>query len=206
MRRQREKMQDPAAVSFVERSTQDRLRIAQTAARLVAEHGIADWSLAKRKAVRQLGLPEREALPGDHEIEAALVEYHALYGGAAHEARLRGQRAEALRWMRNLDAFAPELVGGVAAGWATAHSDIRLELVASDAKDVEMALLNAGVAYRAMHGDRDGAALLYIDTPVAGVSLLVRSAAVARQRQQRERSGQLSPRLDTMALATLLAS
>ena len=44
------------------------LRIAQVAARLIAEHGITDWSLAKRKAARQLMLPEREALPGDDEI------------------------------------------------------------------------------------------------------------------------------------------
>lgn len=205
MSRQRERTQVPAVMIFAERSAQDRLRIAQAAARYIAEHGIADWSLAKRKAVRQLGLPDREALPGDHEIEAALVEYHALYGGAAHAARLREQRVEALRWMRNLCTFAPELVGGVAAGWATAHSDIRLDLVAGDAKDVEMALLNAGVAYRAMHGDRDGAAELYIDTPVAGVRLSVRSAAAARQRQQRDRSGQAPPRLDTTELAALLA-
>ena len=52
----------------------ERSGIAQVAARLIAEHGIADWSLAKRKAARQLGLPERAALPGDDEIEAALVE------------------------------------------------------------------------------------------------------------------------------------
>ena len=30
--------------------------------------------------------------------------------------------------------FSPHLTGGVAAGWATEHSDIRLELVANDAK------------------------------------------------------------------------
>ena len=36
----------------------DRLRIAQAAARLIAEHGLTDWTLAKRKAVRQLLLPD----------------------------------------------------------------------------------------------------------------------------------------------------
>ena len=33
----------------------EREAIAQLAARLIAEHGIGDWSLAKRKAARQLG-------------------------------------------------------------------------------------------------------------------------------------------------------
>lgn len=199
-------MQGSAAPAFADRAAQNRARIAQAAARFIAEHGIADWSLAKRKAVRLLGLPEREALPGDDEIEAALVEYHALFGGEAHAARLRAQREEALRWMRNLAAFAPELAGGAAAGWATAHSDIRLELVATDAKDVELALLNAGVAYRSMHADRDGAAELYIDGKVAGVRLSVRSAAVARQRPLRDRGGNEAVRLDAAALAALLAA
>jgi hypothetical protein len=74
------------------RGAQDRARIAQAAAKLIAEHGIADWSLAKRKAARQLMLPERSALPGDDEVEVALVDYHALFGGAAHVAQLRAQR------------------------------------------------------------------------------------------------------------------
>ncbi|HSU44018.1 MAG TPA: hypothetical protein VLN42_07340, partial [Casimicrobiaceae bacterium] len=54
------------------RDAQDRARIADLAALLIAEHGLADWSLAKRKAARQLMLPERTTLPGDDEIELAL--------------------------------------------------------------------------------------------------------------------------------------
>jgi hypothetical protein len=42
------------------------------------------------------------------------------------------------------------LVGAVAEGWATEHSDIRIELCADDSKAVELALLNAGVDYRTM--------------------------------------------------------
>ena len=79
-------------------------------------------------------LPERDALPGDDEIEAALREYHALFGGEEHEATLREQREEALVVDEAASAFRPLLVGGVAEGWATEHSDIRLELSADDAK------------------------------------------------------------------------
>jgi hypothetical protein len=188
------------------RGAQTRALIAHTAARLIAEHGINDWTLAKRKAVRQLMLPDREALPGDDEVAAALTEHHALYGGEAHARALAAQREEALRWMRRLAQFLPELTGGVAEGWATEHSDIRLELVAADAKMVELALLGAGVEYRAMNSDRDGAAELYVETRSGGLRLSVRDPAAARQRPRRDRHGHEEVRLDADALAALLSA
>ena len=182
-----------------------RATIAQAAARLIAEHGIADWSLAKRKAARQLDLPERAALPGDDEIEIALRDYHALFGGGAHDASLRGQRAEALVWMRRLAAFRPLLVGGVAEGWATAHSDIRLELVADATKAVEMALVNGDCAYRTLaQRNGDSTAELAVETPQGVVRLTVRTFEAARQLPRRDRHGQEEVRLDAQALAALL--
>ena len=56
-----------------------RARIAAAAARLMAEDGIDDFALAKRKAARSLGAAETEALPGNDEIEAELRAYLALY-------------------------------------------------------------------------------------------------------------------------------
>ena len=93
-------------------------------------------------------LPANAALPGNDEIEQALVEFHALYGGAEHAAGLRAQRETALVWMRRLEAWSPRLVGGVAAGWAGAHSDIRIELVADDPKAVEITLAGRGSRLR----------------------------------------------------------
>lgn len=184
------------------RDAQNRARIAQVAARLIAEHGLADWSAAKRKAARQLMLPQRTALPADEEIEAALAAHHALFGGDAHAQTLRGQREEALAWLRELAAFEPRLVGGVAAGWATAHSDIRIELVADDSKAVELALVNRGVAYRVAAGASPHAAPeLFIDTRRGGVRLVVRTPFAARQRPRRSAD---DPRLDAVALAELL--
>jgi hypothetical protein len=185
------------------RDSQDRARIADLAARLIAEHGIADWSLAKRKAVRQLLLPERTALPADDEIEAALAAHHALFGGDEHAATLKDQREEALAWLRELAPFEPRLVGGVAAGWATEHSDIRIELVADDSKAVELALINGNVAYRVAPGASMHAATeLFIDTRRGGVRLIVRTPQGARQRPRR---GGDDPRLDAASLAALLA-
>ena len=182
------------------RDAQNRARIADLAARLIAEHGLSDWSLAKRKAVRQLMLPERTALPGDDEIESALAAHHALFGGDVHRERLRAQRQEALRWLEQLHAFSPTLVGGVAAGWATAHSDIRIELVADDSKAVELVLINRNVGYRVAPAPSQHAAPeLYIDTPRGGVRLVVRTPFAARQRGRRDEA-----RLDAAALAELL--
>ena len=52
-----------------QRSSQQRSRIAALAARLMAEDGISDLGLAKRKAARSLGLPEGAAMPEDCEVE-----------------------------------------------------------------------------------------------------------------------------------------
>ena len=188
------------------RGAQDRARIADLAARLIVEHGITDWSLAKRKAARQLMLSERESLPDDGEIEAALAEHHALFGGDEHAQTLRRQREEALKWMRRLETFRPMLAGGVAAGWASAHSDIRVELVADDAKAVELALINAGVAYRLPPPRRADASPvdLHIDTPAGGLRLIVRTEAAQRQRPQRDAQGQPAVRLSVAALTELL--
>jgi hypothetical protein len=188
------------------RDAQDRARIADLAARLIVEHGITDWSLAKRKAVRQLLLPERTGLPGDDEIEAALAAHHALFGGDEHVETLRGQREEALRWLRELAQFEPRLVGGVAEGWATEHSDIRIELIADDSKSVELALINGNVPYRVGPGGSIHAVPeLYIDTPRGGVRLIVRTLQSARQRPRRERRGGESvARLDANAVEALL--
>jgi hypothetical protein len=189
------------------RDAEDRTRIADMAARLIAEHGIADWSLAKRKALRQLMLPERTALPGDDEIEAALVVHHSLFGGDEHAVALRHQREEALTWLRELADFSPVLVGGVAAGWATEYSDIRIELIADDSKEVELMLINHSIPYRVAPGhDQPGSTELLVDTRRGGVALVVRTPAFARQRPRRDRRGNGDEvRLSAAALEELLA-
>ena len=179
----------------------DRLRIAQVAARLIIEHGLADWTLAKRKALRQLMLPDSTALPSNEEIEAALTEHHALFGGDAHAANLRRQREQALGWMHRLAPWDPLLVGGVAAGWATEHSDVRLELVADDPKAVEMDLAGHGVTYAALPArDTDAATHLRIDSPRGAIRIAILTPA---QRRNRPRKND-EPRLSAGALSALI--
>ena len=46
--------------------------------------GTSDWGLAKRKAARQLLLPESAPYPSNAEVEGAMAEFQALFGGEAH--------------------------------------------------------------------------------------------------------------------------
>lgn len=190
-----------------QRSAQDRTRIAQATARLIAEHGITDWSAAKRKAARQLGLPEGLALPSNEDVQQALTDYHALFADDAHRESLQTQRRVALQWMRRLERWRPLLVGGVAAGWATVHSDVRIELEADDPKSVEMNLLGKGVRYAALPprpdpgGDAPSAQLL-IDGREVSVRLSIVSPFQRRSRPRRHDE----PRLDIAELCALLQS
>lgn len=124
-----------------------RLRIACAAARLMAEDGIDDYSLAKRKAARQLGAPDSTSLPTNEEIEAALRDYLDVYQADAQPARLQQLRQQALAAMRWMAAFRPYLTGPVLDGTAGPHSPIRLQLYTDSAKDVEIFLLNSGNAF-----------------------------------------------------------
>jgi len=190
------------------RGQRNRSRIAQTAARLIAEHGLTDWNVAKRKACRELGLSEREALPHNEEIEQALRDYNSLFQQAVQPVRLRAQRLEALRWMERLAQWEPVLTGAVAAGWATAHSEIRVELEAEDAKAVELALINSGVEYGS--APTPPGQVSHVQLRVEGGESILRLVIVSpkerRNRHGRARTGGADDRLNIAQLRGLLDS
>ncbi len=126
----------------------ERLRIADMAARLITEDGIADFATAKRKAARQIGATETRNLPTNDEIETALKTYQQLYQAGEHEQRLEHLRGCALEMMRELERFNPQLSGAVLDGSAGRYSDIDLHLFTDSAKDVELYLLNNAHDYR----------------------------------------------------------
>jgi hypothetical protein len=125
-----------------------RADIAAIAARIIIESELTDWSLARRKAVAELGLGAHGSpLPTDDEIITEIKTYQALYGGGEFRAQLQSQRECALEAMIALARFNPVLVGPVAEGWAHAGSEIRIELAPESAKDVEYALMNLQVEF-----------------------------------------------------------
>ena len=127
----------------------ERSRLAHLAARLMAEEGIEDYAMAKRKAARQAGVSDTRQLPTNEEIDEALRVYQSLYVGDAHNERLRELRGHAVEVMRALERFNPYLTGSVLSGSAGKYADINLHLYTDSPKAVEIFLLENDVAYRA---------------------------------------------------------
>ena len=131
-----------------------RQRIAAVAARLMAEDGIDDFALAKRKAARQLGAPETEALPANDEVEAELEAYRALYQADDHPELIAELRRIALDAMRAFERFSPYLTGPVLKGTAGPYAEIELQLFPESPKDVEIFLLERHMSFSTREGRR----------------------------------------------------
>ena len=131
-----------------------RARIAAAAARIMAEDGVDDFALAKRKAARQLGVPDSLALPRNDEIEAELRAYRDLYQADEHPELVAELRRVALEAMRALEQFSPYLTGPVLAGIAGPYAEIELQLFPDSAKDVEIFLLERNFTFTTQEGRR----------------------------------------------------
>ena len=123
-----------------------REHLAHLAARIMAEDGVEDHALAKRKAARQAGSPDTRQLPDNDEIDAALEIYRGLYQ-RDHPAQLLELRECAVEIMRELSRFNPYLTGSVLNGNAGKFADIQIQVFAESDKEVELDLLNRGVRY-----------------------------------------------------------
>ncbi len=151
------------------KQTGTRARIAAAAARLMAEDGIDDFALAKRKAAKQLGAVDAQALPGNDEIEAELRAYLALYQAEEHPQRVVELREIALDAMRALERFNPYLTGPVLKGIAGPYAEIELQLFPDSVKEVEIFLLDRNLTYATQEGRR------YAGDRAHGVSVLMLS-------------------------------
>jgi hypothetical protein len=136
------------------RQTGVRARIAAAAARIMAEDGVDDFALAKRKAARQLGAAVGEGLPANEEVEAELRAYRALYQADEHPEQLAELRRIALHAMRELEAFHPYLTGSVLEGTAGRYAEIELQLFPESAKEVEIFLLERDLPFATREGRR----------------------------------------------------
>lgn len=121
--------------------------IAATAARIVVEEGL-EYGPAKRRAVKQLGLNSRTALPDNQAVEEAVFEYIAIFCADTQPAELLALRRLAAQWMARLVEFRPHLSGAVWRGTATRLNDIHLQLYCDDPKSAEIALINQKLDYQ----------------------------------------------------------
>ena len=118
-----------------------RRRVALEAARLISEHGIRDYQLAKRKAAESLHALDESSLPKNNEIEQALREHQRLFHGDDQPTQLRALREAACEAMRYFARFEPRLVGAVLDGTADTHSTVCLHLFCDTPESV-LAMLN----------------------------------------------------------------
>ena len=121
-----------------------RERLAQESARLMIEHGIVDYGLAKRKAAESLSVSAQGALPSNSQIEVCLAERQRIFEPDGHADRVWQLRCLALRVMRQLVGFEPRLAGPVLSGTATNNSRIELHVFASSAEMVAVTLERHG--------------------------------------------------------------
>lgn len=184
-----------------------REQLAHQAARLMAEDGITDHALAKRKAARQLGASDTQHLPSNDEVDAALHSYRALYQQDSHPGILRQLREEALAAMRLLAGFHPYLTGSVLSGTAGVHSDINLMLFSDDAKAVLLFLLKHNIPFedgewKVHFAGRDESVPSYTLTGESGVQTHI---VVLPENARHSGSRHPETHADIAAVGTLLA-
>jgi hypothetical protein len=127
------------------------------ASRLVVEEGL-EYGPAKKRAIKQLGLPSRTPLPDNDALEDAVREYIEIFCADTQPKELVALRELALTWMERLAEYRPHLSGAVWHGTATRLSDIYIGLFCDDPKSAEITLINHGVHYEVrevtgLHGD-----------------------------------------------------
>jgi hypothetical protein len=126
-----------------------RHQLAEEAARLMVEHGIRDFALAKRKAAERLGVRAGAgALPSNAQIQERVVERQRIFEPDGRDQRLAKLRSIATDVMQILDEFRPKLVGGVLDGTATVSSSIELHVFSDAPEAVAAALEGRGFRLR----------------------------------------------------------
>lgn len=185
--------------------------IAATAARLVVEEGM-EYGPAKRRAVRDLGLSTRTALPNNDALEAEVRDYIQLFCADTQPAELAALRALALTWMERMVAFRPHVGGSVWHGTATRLSDVYIQLFCDDCKSAEIALIDHHVDYDprmvpGFHGEQVEALSIHaFSAPLGeevGVHLLVYDLDDLRGALKPDTQGR-TPRGDLAAFRRLL--
>lgn len=185
--------------------------IAAAAARMVVEEGL-EYGPAKRRAVRQLGLNARSALPDNDTVEDAVRQYVELFCADTQPVELAALRKLALAWMERLAQFRPYLGGAVWHGTANRLSDVYIQLFCDDPKSAEIALIEKNLDYEArtiagFNGEPVQALSLSSVSPelgeAIGVHLMIYDHDDVRGALKRDAKGR-SPRGDLAAVRALL--
>ena len=185
--------------------------IAAVASRLVVEEGL-EYGPAKRRAVREMGLPSRTALPNNDDVEAEVRDYILTFCADTQPRELHALRVLALEWMERMAVFRPYVGGAVWHGTATRLSDIYIQMFCDDSKSAEIALIDHRVDYEprmvtGFHGEQVEALSVHAVSrelgEEVGVHLLVYDLDDLRGALKPDAQGR-APRGDLTALRRLL--
>jgi hypothetical protein len=185
--------------------------VAQEAARIICEELLTDYGQAKRKAAQRLG--SSGAMPENHSVQRAVIEYQRLFGGDEYLQHLRQMRLIAVQSMRWLAAFDPRLVGGAISGAVTRAHRVQLQLFADQPEMLDMFLIDHGLAfeqgersYRYPNGREARIPIAHFDLDGTGVDAAVFPADELRQPPINPADGQPFRRLTLAEAETLSAS
>lgn len=112
----------------------------EAAARVFCEDAMTDYRRALDKAAQQLGVSSRHLRINPVDIEAAVIRYQQLFGGAAYAARLAQLRQTALKAMTLLGEFEPHLAGAVVSGAITESHRVQLHAFADKPEILDLFL------------------------------------------------------------------
>lgn len=128
-----------------------RQHIALQAAKLIADHGINDFDLAKKKAAKMLGVSilQQGVLPTHQEIQSQIELHQRIFPSEKLAEHILTLRQKALRTMQILKDFKPYLSGMVLEGTATLHTPISLHVIANTCEEVMIHFINLRIPYDA---------------------------------------------------------
>lgn len=122
-----------------------RTLLAQACAKIMAEEGVRDFKVAKRKAAQRMGMTLHVLMPSNQEIQNALVEYQRLFLSDVHDELLVKLRQGAMDAMKYLKQFRPRLVGPVLEGTAVKGGDVQLHLFSDSIEDVQLFMMERDI-------------------------------------------------------------
>lgn len=131
-----------------DREPNHRLEIAREAAKILTESGHRDFGRAKRKAVERIGLRSARELPGNAEVEAALMAHQRLFKGTGHQVYVQELCACAIEALALFAPFHARAVGPLVTGNADESCNVTLHLFVEPPEDVARFLARQEIPFR----------------------------------------------------------
>ena len=178
--------------------------IANAAAKLIAEGGLADYERAKRKAAHNLGFSENTGLTENAEVEEELRTHQRLFQSEEQARIVQYLRRKAVDIMGILRQFTPYLTGSVLDGSAGRYAEIDIQLFTDSVKDVEIFLLNRQIDYQYDTPRTERAEAVFVISDGEVTANLVVYPSKYERISFKTREGRTRPRARVETVAALL--